>query len=463
MGVSRRELIRQLAAMGVLGAGGAVPALAQAEGERVIPWRNWSGGQVCLPQARVAPSSEQELADIIRGAAGTVRAVGSGHSFSPLVPTDGTIVSLLNMNGMISSDADKLQSEFWAGTRMSEMGEPLKKAGLALPNMSDIDYQTLAGAISTSTHGTGIKYGSYSTQITGMRLITASGDAVDCDAQNHPEIFNAARVSLGALGVVSRVKLQNRKAFRLHRKEWVSKVNELLEKVPDLLKQHDHFEMMALAHSDVAVATATNETSDARTLPKEAGGDMTKLGLLKSVDTWTADRPALEAWLLDHAAPHIPFPEVIDDSYKVFANVRDVRFNEMEYEIPAEAGIACLKEVLETIRSRNLHTFFPIEFRYVKGDDIWMSMFQGRDTCSISVHQYYDLSYQDYFSQVEQVFLKYDGRPHWGKLHNLNHHQLSKKYPHMKDFLEVRQSLDPKGKFLNDHLRSIFGLAGSCA
>ena len=237
MSITRRNLIKQSGLAGMAALTGGFGALARA-GERLIPWRNWSGGQACVPAARLAPKDEAELADMIKAASGNVRAVGSGHSFSALVPTDGTIVSLSNLSGgIISHDAETLRAEIWAGTRCADLGAPLKAIGQALPNMADIDYQTLAGAISTSTHGTGPRYGSYSTRVIGLRMVTAKGEVLDVDAQNHPEVFNAARVSLGALGVVTRVKLQNRKAFRLHRKEWIADVEDLLAQMPKLIRK----------------------------------------------------------------------------------------------------------------------------------------------------------------------------------------------------------------------------------
>lgn len=457
MSITRRDLIKQAGALGLLG-GSGIGRLAAA-GERLIPWHNWSGAQVCIPAARLAPNDEAELAGLLKAAKGPVRAVGSGHSFSALVPTDGTLVSLSSMSGMISSDAEKLQSEFWAGTRVADMGEPLKKAGLAMPNMADIDYQTIAGAIATSTHGTGPKFGSYSTQVAGLRLVTASGEVLDLDAQHHPELFNAARVALGSLGIVSRVRLQNRKAFRLRQKQWVQKTEELLEDIDKLVRENDHFEFNAIIHSDVAVAQTQNETTETVTLAKAGGGDGDALGKLAAVDTYFRNSPNAQASILNFMVKHIDFPDVVDDSYKVFANVRDQRFNEMEYEVPAAAGPACVREVIKTIREQNLRGFIPIEYRYVKGDDILLSMFSGRDTCAISVHQFYDLDYHNFFAQIEPIFWKYEGRPHWGKLHTLNAAQFSKLYPRFKEFLDIRQSLDPTGKFLNAHLRSVFGLS----
>lgn len=468
MDASRRRLLKGMGALGLLGLAGPLaaetalllPGSTKPRWPQPIAWRNWSGAQTCLPAARLGPANEAELAELLRAAKGTVRPVGSGHSFSALVPTDDTIVSLARMSGMIGHDTRALTSEWWAGTPMSQMGAPLAAAGLALPNMADIDYQTLAGALATSTHGSGVDYGSYSTQVAGLRLVTAAGDTVDCDAQHHPEIFAAARCGLGALGVVTRVKLANRRAFKLRRKEWVQDWRELLEDMPRLLKEHQHFEMDVLLHSNVALAVATDETTDPRVIPKAPGGDVKNVALLKRVHDGWRDSPRAYARIIDFVAKHvISFPEVIDASYKVFANVRDVRFNEMEYELPAEAGPACLREIMAKITDERLDSFIPIEYRYVRGDDIPLSMFQGRDTCAISIHQYYTMDYHGFFAQIEPIFWKYGGRPHWGKLHTLNARLLAPLYPKWQDFLAVRESLDPSGKFLNAYLREVLGVA----
>lgn len=463
MDANRRRFMQGLGALGLAGLTGPLAAqFVRAPWPRPIPWRNWSGAQGCLPAARVAPASEDELASLLRNATGVVRPVGSGHSFSALVPTDGTVLTLGRLHGMIAHDAATRQSEWWAGTPISQMGAPLAAVGLALPNMADIDYQTLAGAISTSTHGSGVNYGSYSDQIVCLRLVTAGGEMIDCDAQRHPEIFAAARCSLGALGVVTRVRLQNRAAFKLKRKEWVQDWRELLDDMPRLLREHQHFEMDVLLHADVALAVATDETTDPRVLPKPPGGDVRNVALLERIHRSWRDSPRVYARIIDFVAKRLlSFPEVIDASYKVFANVRDVRFNEMEYELPAEAGPACLREIMDKITRERLDSFIPIEYRYVRRDAIPLSMFQGRDTCAISIHQYYTMDYHDFFAQIEPIFWKYDGRPHWGKLHTLNARLLAPLYPHWKDFLAVRESLDPDGRFLNPYLRSVLGVAAA--
>lgn len=458
--LSRRDLIRQLAAGAALGASGGWSALAQAAPRRLIPWRNWSGNQACIPFARLAPKTEDELAEVIRKATGTIRPVGASHSFSALVPTDGTLISMPFFSGLLSHDAEKLQSEFGGGTPMSTMGPALKAVGLALPNMADIDYQTLSGAISTSTHGTGVNFGSYSTQVIGLRLVTANGDVIDCDAEHHPEIFKAARVGLGALGVITRVRLQNRKAFRLREKMWVAKTNDLLDDVPRLTRENQHWEMQIITHSDYAASITLNETEDPATPPidpaEEGGNEYVKA--IEKLDQYGRDWPAARTAILNLVARTASFDERVGDSFDIFANVRNVRFNEMEYSVPAEHGPACVREILKKIHDKRLPTWFPIEYRYVQADDIPLSMFEGGPRCAISIHQHYTMDHHNFFAAIEPIFWKYGGRPHWGKLHTLGARQLEPLYPRWKEFADVRAALDPQGKFLNGHLRTVFGV-----
>ena len=434
--------------------------LGQSASPRIIPWRNWSGGQSCIPAHRAAPANEAELAELIKNAKGIVRAVGSGHSFSPLVPTDGTMISLARLSGLLEHDASKLQATFAAGTPMSMMGEPLKAVGQALPNMADIDYQTLAGALATSTHGTGVNFQSYSSQIRGLRLVTADGSVLDCDENQNADVLQAAKVSLGALGVISQVRLQNRSAFRLKERMWLGKTEELMEQIPQLVKDNQHWEMQVLTHSDYAASITLNETEEPRTPGIEEGpeGGNEYVRLIGKLDKYGSDMPAFRRGIMNLIAKTATFEDRIGESYEIFSNVRDVRFNEMEYSVPAELGPACLREILKTIEDRQLRTWFPIEYRYIKADDIPISMFEGRDSCSISVHQHTEMDYHDYFAVIEQIFWKYQGRPHWGKLHRLNSQQLSSLYPRWNEFAAVRAQLDPVGKFLNGHLRSVLGV-----
>ncbi|MGB3126161.1 MAG: D-arabinono-1,4-lactone oxidase [Pseudomonas sp.] len=438
------------------------PVLAQlVRAPRLIPWRNWSGAQTCLPLARLAPKDLDELVQVIRQAPGQIRPVGSAHSFSALVPTDGTLLSLSYFNGLLDHDAATLQATFAAGTPMSRMGPALKAVGQALPNMADIDYQTLAGAISTSTHGTGVGFTSYSACVTGLQLVTAQGEVLDCDAQRHPDVFSAARVSLGALGVATQIRSQNRAPYRLRERQWIAKTEDLLEDVDKNTRENQHWEMLVVTHSDYALSIALNETTDPETPavdPAEAGGNEF-VSIIEKLDKYGSDFPGTRRTLLNSLRFFASFEDRVAESFQVYANVRNVRFNEMEYSVPAEHGPACLREILKLITNKDLRTWFPIEYRYVKADDIPLSMFEGRDSCSISVHQHYAMDHHNFFAAVEPIFWKYAGRPHWGKLHTLNARTLQPLYPRWDEFTRVRRELDPSGKFLNAHLSSILGVA----
>lgn len=460
--LTRRQLLQRASVVGAFSALASQPALGQLlRAPRLIPWRNWSGAQNCLPAARLAPKNLDELVAVIQQAQGKIRPVGSAHSFSALVPTDGTLLSLSYFSGLLDHDGNTLQAEFGAGTPMSRMGVPLRDIGQALPNMADIDYQTLAGAIATSTHGTGKTFRSYSAQVCAMQLVTARGEVLDCDRQRHPEVFNAARVSLGALGVATKIRLQNRPAYRLREHQWIAKTEELLEELDKHTRENQHWEMLVVTHSDYALSIALNETIDPPTppiSPEEEGGNEF-VSLIEKLDKYASDFPDLRRTLLNSLRHLASFEDRVGDSFDIYANVRTVRFNEMEYSVPAEHGPACLREILKLIEDKNLRTWFPIEYRYVKADDIALSMFEGRDSCSISVHQHYQMDHHNFFAAIEPIFWKYNGRPHWGKLHTLNARTLQPLYPRWREFVEVRQALDPHGRFLNAHLASILGVS----
>lgn len=458
--LTRRDLLKGLGLASALGATGlSGRALAECVATN-LTWRNWSGAQSCKPVARPAPASEDELVSLLKTTPGPIRPVGSGHSFSALVPTDGSLLSVSRMAGMLGHDLAAKTATFGAGTLLSQTGKPLHELGLALPQLPDIDYQTLAGAYATSTHGTGLEYGSLSTDIAGLRLATTTGELLDISRDSDPALFNAARVSLGALGVASQYRLQCRDAFRLEEKLELGKTEDFLDDIDNLIENNQHWEMQVLTHSDYALGIWLNETDQ----PANATGDEAEEGgnefvaLIEGLHKYGSDFPAARRAIFNGIASAVSFEPRIGDSYGIFANVRNVRFNEMEYQVPREAGPACLREILQTIHSRNLPTWFPIEYRYVQGDDIWLSQFQGADSAAISVHQYYEMDYHNFFAVIEPIFWKYGGRPHWGKLHTLNARQLRALYPHFDDFLAVREALDPDGKLLNGHLREVLGI-----
>jgi len=428
------------------------------DGKPRIPWQNWSGYQNCVPDARVAPASVDELAEMFKKTKAPIRPVGAGHSFTPLVPTDGTIVSLRNFEGLTFHDPVAMTATFGAGTKLGSIGEPLNAVGQALPNMPDIDEQSLAGAISTGTHGTGQKLGALHSQIVEMKLVTPRGDVLTLNASQQPEIFDAARVSLGSLGVITEVTLQNVASHNLKRRVWLEKMDTLIERFDENAAANHSFEMYYLPFFDYGVAISINPTNDP-VVPRANEKDndaVMQMKQLRDVLSWW---PAARRWVLNRSAADFKTEEAVDVWYRIFPSNREVRFNEMEYHLPREQLMPTLRKVRETLESKHPEIFFPIEIRTVKGDNAWLSPFCGHDVSgSIAVHHYHLEDPLPYFADIEPLYQPIGGRPHWGKMNTLDARVFAQRYPKWKDFLDVRASLDPEGKMLNPYLKKVFGV-----
>lgn len=434
-------------------------AVAQTPAKKnTIAWRNWSGVQECLPSSRQAPADVAALQELLSSAPAPIRPVGAGHSFTALVPTDGTIVSLSRLSGLVSHDPATLQAEVMAGTRLADLGEPLENAGQALINMPDIDDQVLAGAMATCTHGTGAKLGAMPTFIRGLQLVTADGEVIDCDSEHNADIFQAARVSLGALGVTTKIRLQNMAPHHSRRESWILPFEDLMQQADELADNNRNFEFYYIPFSGMCLADTHNITEEApHSTPREDQNSAVEDLML--VRDWLSWSPWLREKVLQIATSSIEREVVVESSWRNYANERNVRFNEMEYHLPREHGLQALREIRDTIEQNFPEVFFPIEFRYVAADDIWLSPFYQRETCSIAVHRYYEEDYQAYFAAVEPILRKYHGRPHWGKLNSLAAPDFAQLYPQWDNFVEVRRQLDPEGKFLNPYLKQVFGVS----
>jgi len=449
MSLSRRDFLRQTSLLGLAaGSGLMLPASAPA-----ADWQNWSGWQKATPQTLAYPGTEDELATLVR-AATQVRAVGGSHSFSPVVPTPGTLISLEAMNGLVRHDASTHSATAWAGTRIAALGPALRGIGQGLINEADINMQSLAGAISTATHGTGRTLQCYSAYVRELRLVLADGSIVDCSANKNADLFQAARVGVGSVGVISQITLQNRAAYRLRENVRVLDVDDAMALLTQEKDKNRHIEFFAFPYGQRAIVKRTNLTSEAVTPTKEASVDENEL-LDFAADT-ARKYPWTNKALQRMVGMFVSDSDRVGESADILPSPRAVGFNEMEYSVPVEYGMACFQEVLETIQKKNIPVFFPIEFRYTAADDCWLSPFQGRDSVSISVHQYHKQDYHELFAAVEPVFWKYRGRPHWGKLHTLGAKQLRALYPHFDDFVKVRATVDPQKKFLNAHARKLF-------
>lgn len=468
--MKRRSFLQSSLAVGMGSAFGALTGCGPQSSEpqspvsfapgQPMPWINWAGNQSCIPNCRFSPASEDELVSTLKSAKGVVRAVGAGHSFSAVVPTNDTLISTDLLSGLVRHDPEKMQATLLAGTRLNSVGPILQSIGQAVPNMPDTDYAALGGSIVNSVHATGKSFGSMSSYVTGMKLATVSGDLLECGAEKNPQIFQAGRTSVGALGIVSEITLQNQASYSLTERNRIERFEDVFDDMEARCKAHRHFECFPIPYSSLCVTVATDI---AKPGDKSVGEeDPQAVNTLRDVFDAVSWIPLVGEGLYDKllSSELTDAAETIrtGPSYKVFPHVRVVRFREMEYTVPAEAGPACIREILHTIKEKNLPLSFPIEYRYVKADDIWLSMFEGQDGCSISVHQFGDLDYKAPFAEIEPVFWKYGGRPHWGKIHTLDATRLAKLYPrHWQDFQEVRRELDPHGKLMNPHLRELFG------
>ena len=419
------------------------------------PWRNWSGGLSCQPQGRYDISGEDQLVELLKRTTGPIRPVGSGHSFSPLVPTDGHLVVTDQLNGILEYDNKSMEATFGAGSRLGDLGAPLNEIGQGMLNLPDIDRQTVAGATATGTHGTGLNFNSLSGYITALRLITPNGDIKDIDASDG-DLFDAARVNVGALGVVTQIRMQNRAAYKLKKREWTAPTEDILANFDELAAGHRHFEIFPLVYSDFSLVLQIDESEEPigqTIIPAEEVtlADLRPLG----IDAAPAEKLAMNNAL----AMNAQVSEAVDLSYKLLSNVRSNPFNEMEYSVPAEVGADCVREILKTIYDEAIDVAFPLEYRYVKPESPWLSMAYGDEPhAAISIHRTAGEDYRPYFDIIEPIFWKYGGRPHWGKIHSLGHTELSQLYPRYEDFIAIRESLDPNGRMLNEHLKKLFNV-----
>ena len=385
-------------------------------------WNNWSGRQRSKPTALYFIRSEADAAAIVRQAGRakqSVRIAGAGHSHAPLVVNNGVIVDASGLAGVVSTDAAMQRAWVWSGTRIYALGRALHDHGLALKNQGDIDRQAIAGAVATGTHGTGQTLQNLSASVTGIRMITASGDIVECSAERNAELFQAARLGLGAFGIVTQLQLQLREAYRLKEHGWSEPFDVLLPRLDTLVAQSRHFEFFWYPHTDIAVAKSTDATTADPEYP-------------------LAEEGSRLAW-----------------SYEVLANHRPLLHTEMEYSVPASDGPACMRAIRELIRKDFTGLRWPVEYRTLAADDVWLSTAYERPTVTISVHQDVNENDEPYFRACEEIFNAFSGRPHWGKVHYLDGAALASRHPRWREWWQARDAIDPSGTFLNEYLRTV--------
>ncbi|MBF6543646.1 D-arabinono-1,4-lactone oxidase [Nocardia brasiliensis] len=425
-------------------------------------WVNWAGDQQCAPAIVATPRSTDEIAEILGRAADagqTVRVAGAGHSFTDAVLTDGVLLDLSKLDRILDVDTATGRVRVEAGSTLKAVSNALHAHGLAFPNLGDIDVQTVAGATATGTHGTGATLQNLSAALHSIELLLADGSTVELNAETDPDGWRAARVSVGALGIVTAVTLQMVPSFVLEGVERPIPLEDVLAELDTHVDGNQHFEFYIFAHSPLALTKRNNPVE----LAEQPRG--------KTVD-WFADilmsnytfdalcklgrwQPRMVPWIHRGAAYAGSYRRQVDRSYRVFASPRLVRFTEMEYAIPRAHSAAAIREIKAL--STKFETPMPIEVRWVAPDDAFLSPAGGRETCYIAVHQYRGMAYEPYFRACEAVFDKYDGRPHWGKRHFQTADTLRERYPDWDRFAEVRRRFDPKGRFSNGYLERVLG------
>jgi L-gulono-1,4-lactone dehydrogenase len=435
-------------------------------------WRNWAGTAAATPARWAQPRSEAEIAVAVKEAAAAglqVRALGSGHSFTPAAATDGLALDLSLWTGITAADPQTGLVTVRSGTTLRALNAVLDEFGLAMANLGDIDAQTIAGALSTGTHGTGARLGGLATQVEALDLVLADGSLVTCSASARPELFAAARVGLGALGVVTAVTLRCVPSFTLTADERPMPVEQVIEQFDTLAGANDHFEFYWFPYGRKALVKRNNrlpaEGRSPAPAPMPGWRRVWEFEVVENAAFGTLCRlgravPRLIPALGRLSSAALSARTYGDASHRVFVTPRRVRFVESEYAVPRESLAGVLAELRRAVPRLAEPVMFPVEVRVAAADDIWLSTACGRDTAYIAIHQYAGLPYRAYFDLFESVVAQVAGRPHWGKLHSLDAGRLSPLYPRFGDFLGVRAQVDPENRFGNPYLSRVLGPAG---
>lgn len=427
-------------------------------------WVNWAGNQRCVPQEILRPSGRPELQEHVAAATAAGRKVavpGSGHSFTSAALGDDLMIDVSQLSGVIEADLATGLVKVGAGTVLADLNRELDRLGRAMVNLGDIDAQTISGAISTGTHGTGAASPNLPAQVASIDLVTADGELHELDGSGRPELLQAARIAFGSLGVITAVTLRTVPAFNLHRADVPVPLEEVLATFHELAAANDHFEFFVFPYTETALTLRRNRT-DRPAAPRSRlnrffGDVVIENGLGDLALRATGRMPSVIPRTARFSTRFMSQAEQIDISHRCFANYRTIRFNEMEYALPREAGPEALSRVLDLIREQKMPLAMPIECRVVPADDSLIGPVSDRDSTYIAVHQHATLEWQPCFHEIERIFDSYDGRPHWGKHHFKSAETLAPLYPEWDRFAEVRDRLDPNRTFTNQYVKTVLG------
>ncbi|MGN9761103.1 D-arabinono-1,4-lactone oxidase [Streptomyces sp. SD31] len=427
-------------------------------------WRNWGGNVAARPAREVTPASVEELSAAIRRAAEDglkVKAVGSGHSFTSIAATDGVLIRPQLLTGIRNIDRNAMTVTVEAGTPLKRLNMALAREGLSLTNMGDIMEQTVSGATSTGTHGTGRESASIAAQIKGLELVTADGSVLTCSEKENPEVFTAARIGLGALGIVTAITFAVEPLFLLSAREEPMPFDKVLADFDELWAENEHFEFYWFPHTGNTNTKRNNRSAGPeKPVPQLQGwfeDEFLSNGVFQAAQWVGRAVPATIPAIAQISSKALSARTYTDIPYKVFTSPRRVRFMEMEYAVPRAAVVEMLRELKGMVDRSGLRVSFPVEVRTAPADDITLSTASGRDSAYIAVHMVKGTPYQRYFTAAERIFTAHEGRPHWGKVHTRDAEYFAQVYPRFGEFTAVRDRLDPDRRFQNDYLRRVLG------
>lgn len=427
-------------------------------------WRNWAGNVTATPVRTVTPASVGELQEAVRRAAEQglrVKAVGTGHSFTAAAATDGVLLRPHALAGIRSIDRDAGTVTVAAGTVLKDLNAALAREGLSLTNMGDIMEQTVSGATSTGTHGTGRDSASLAAQIRALELVTAEGELLACSESENPEVFAAARLGIGALGIVTSLTLAVEPIFFLTAREEPMGFDRVTAEFDEHFAENEHFEFYWFPHTGNCNTKRNNRSQGPAAPPGPVSAwvedELLSNGLFQAVNSLGRAVPATIPAIARVASRALSARTYTDIPYKVFTSPRRVRFVEMEYALPRERVVEALRELRAMVDRSRLRISFPVEVRTAPADDIALSTASGRETAYIAVHMYKGTPYQAYFTAAERIFTEFGGRPHWGKVHTRDAEYFAEVYPRFGEFTALRDRLDPDRVFGNDYLRRVLG------
>jgi L-gulono-1,4-lactone dehydrogenase len=427
-------------------------------------WHNWGGTVSARPARQVAPASVAELAAAVRRAAEDglkVKAVGTGHSFTSIAATDGVLIRPQLLTGIRTIDRASMTVTVEAGTPLKRLNAALAREGLSLTNMGDIMEQTVSGATSTGTHGTGRESASIAAQIKGLELVTADGSVLTCSEKENPEVFAAARIGLGALGIVTAITFAVEPLFLLTAREEPMPLDRVLAEFDQLWAENEHFEFYWFPHTGNTNTKRNNRSAGPEQPVGQLAGwfedEFLSNGVFQVAQWVGRAAPATIPAIARISSKALSARTYTDIPYKVFTSPRRVRFVEMEYAVPRAALVDTLRELKGMVERSGLRVSFPVEVRTAPADDITLSTASGRDSAYIAVHMFRGTPYQAYFTAAERIFTAHEGRPHWGKVHTRDAEYFARVYPRFGEFTALRDRLDPERLFHNAYLRRVLG------